>query len=478
MQALVSIEERQPRRTGTRPDARMAIAAALVVVVAATACQPGPTARPSAPTAATPTPTAAAAASPTPPRLIPQPPIGDLQVHPESDRVDLAMPVFSTPTEITNPLFPVSSQASVLLLGIVEDLPFRTEVTLLPETRIIDWDGQQVEVAVSQYVAYLDGEIQEVAYDLYAQDDAGNVWYFGEDVFNFEAGVIVDTHGTWIAGRDGPAAMIMPAQPAVGDVYRPENVPGLVFEEVVVRQVDKSLDGPFGPIAGGLEVEEFHMDATTEAKDFAPGYGEFYTAADGEVEALAMAVPIDAGESGVPADLAALETGARAAFAAAGTRDWAAAEAAVSDAIAGWDAYQSAGDVPRLVEPILAAALDDLDAAIEGRSQGDAQRAAIDVIRSTLDLELRHRPVVEVDRARFELWLDELALDAAAEDLQRVHSDFFSLDYVRDRIATSLDASEGPAVNLGLEALLDAIAEGDVASIEEIATQLGSVIAD
>ena len=31
--------------------------------------------------------------------------------------------------------------------------------------------------------------------------------------------------------------MIMPADPQVGDVYRPENMPGFVFEEVVVTAV-------------------------------------------------------------------------------------------------------------------------------------------------------------------------------------------------------------------------------------------------
>ncbi len=149
-----------------------------------------------------------------------------------------------------NPLFPVSSQVSVLLLGTVDDLPFRTEVTLLPNPRIIEWEGMQVATLVSQYVAFLDGRIEEVAYDYYAQADDGSVWYFGEDVFNFADGVIVDTHGTWIAGTDGPAAMIMPANPQVGDVYRPENIPGFVFEEVTVQSVDETVDGPFGPIDG------------------------------------------------------------------------------------------------------------------------------------------------------------------------------------------------------------------------------------
>ena len=116
----------------------------------------------------------------------------------------------SDPTEITNPLFPVSLQESVLLLGEVEGEAFRTEVTLLEHPRVMTWAGQRVEVLVSQYVAYLDGRIEEVAYDLYAQADGGSVWYFGEDVFNFTDGAITDTHGTWLAGIDGPAAMIMP----------------------------------------------------------------------------------------------------------------------------------------------------------------------------------------------------------------------------------------------------------------------------
>ena len=225
---------------------------------------------------------------------IAQPVVRGLAVAPESKRVDLASPKFSAPTDVSNPLFPVSEQESVLLVGRVDGKAFRTEVTLLPETRIIEWQGEQVETLVSQYVAYLDGRIHEVAYDFYAQDDDGAVWYFGEDVFNFKDGAIADTHGTWIAGKDGPAAMIMPAEPKVGDVYRPENIPGFVFEEVTVKAVDQTLDGPLGIVEGGLVIEELHMDNAKERKIFAPGYGEFFTAGGGDVEALALAVPTDA----------------------------------------------------------------------------------------------------------------------------------------------------------------------------------------
>ena len=96
---------------------------------------------------------------------IPQPIVTGIPVAPDSERVDLAVPTFSHPTHVTNPLFPVSRQHSVLFVGHVEGKPFRTEVTLLPYTRIIEWDGHRTETLVSQYVAYLGGRLQEVAYE-------------------------------------------------------------------------------------------------------------------------------------------------------------------------------------------------------------------------------------------------------------------------------------------------------------------------
>ena len=38
-------------------------------------------------------------------------------------RVDLALPAFTEPSTVDNPLFPVSKQASVLLLGRVDGQP-------------------------------------------------------------------------------------------------------------------------------------------------------------------------------------------------------------------------------------------------------------------------------------------------------------------------------------------------------------------
>jgi hypothetical protein len=409
------------------------------------------------------------------PKTIPQPRVEGLKVAPASERVDLASPTFSNPTNITNPLFPVSKQRSVLLLGRVDGEPFRTEVTLLPETRIIEWQGRQVETLVSQYVAHLSGRVHEVAYDFYAQDDNGAVWYFGEDVFNFKDGAIANTHGTWIAGKDGPAAMIMPGDPKVGDVYRPENIPGFVFEEVTVKAVGRTLAGPLGPVAGGLVIEELHMDGGTEDKTFAPGYGEFLTAGGGDVEALALAVPTDAVSEPAPAELGTLENGAADVFDAAQSGDWKTARSTVKEMAAAWAVVRA--DAPSRLEPELDGALKRLARAVGSRATPDARQAAIEVARWSLDLQLRHRAAIEIDLARFDLWAAQLLVDAAAGDLAAVNGDYFALDYVRDRIQAALDESERMRLNLELEELSGAVADENLKAVADGARQLRQAVA-
>jgi len=411
-------------------------------------------------------------------RTISQPPVPSrIPVAPESERVDLTMPTFSDPTKVTNPLFPVSLQESVLMLGHVDGKPFRTEVTLLPETRIIEWEGQRVETLVSQYNAFLGGRIEEIAYDYYAQADDGSVWYFGEDVFDFRDGAIVVTEGTWLAGRDGPAAMIMPGDPQVGDVYRTENAPGFVFEEVRVRSVDEQLDGPMGPIDGGLLADELHSDGTTEQKIFAPGYGEFYTSGGGDVEALALAVPTDAVSQPVPPELTALSGGALDVFDTAGSGNWRAASASVRDMEAAWDTVRG-GNVPRLIEPRMDEALHVLARTVRSRQATAARDAAIQAARSSFDLQLPYRPAAEIDLARMDLWAAQLLVDEAAGDAGGVGADAFALDYVRDRIRAAVDARDLTRINTELGTIQVAVVDEDLALAAAAAERLRRALAE
>ncbi|HET7270864.1 MAG TPA: hypothetical protein VFI90_07220 [Rubrobacter sp.] len=409
-------------------------------------------------------------------RTIPQPVVpGDLKVAPDSARVDLRMPTFSDPTSVTNPLFPVSRQHSVLMVGHVDGKPFRTEVTLLPETRIIEWQGRRIETLVSQYTAYLDGRIQEVAYDFYAQADDGSVWYFGEDVADFEDGAIVTKEGTWLTGKDGPAAMIMPAHPKVGDVYRTENNPGIAFEEVTVKSVDKTLDGPLGPVKGGLLAEEYHMDGNTEDKLFGPGYGEFYTSDGSDVEALALAVPTDALPGRLPHELGTLYSGALDTFDAAKSGDWDVASAKVEKMNAAWETYNK-GEVPKRIEPRINDTLAALTDAVGAHDAGKARQAAIDAAQCSLDLRLQYRPQTEVDLARFDLWAAQTMVDAAAGDAGAVRGDVFTLGYIRDRILNTLDDADVVRVDTEVQKLQVAVADHDLAAASDAAGRLRNIL--
>jgi len=60
-----------------------------------------------------------------------------LPLAPENQRIDLAAPVFSKPTEITNRLLPIAGVTQALQLRRADGKPFRAEVTLLPGTKTI-----------------------------------------------------------------------------------------------------------------------------------------------------------------------------------------------------------------------------------------------------------------------------------------------------------------------------------------------------
>lgn len=392
------------------------------------------------------------------PEQIAQPDVGSLAVAPPDARADLTAPTFSDPTNVTNPLFPVSEQRSVLFLGHVDGLPFRTEVTLLPRTSVIQWNGMQIETLESQYMAFLDGRITEIALDYYAQADDGSVWYFGEDVSDFEDGAIVSTEGTWRAGVDGPAAMIMSGDPQVGDAFRTENTPGIAFEEVSVRSTGQTFDGPFGPIAGGITVSELHMDGTSEDKLFAPGYGEFRTSGEGDLEALALAVPTDASTGPVPDEVQALSDGAMAIFESVGAGEWQGAADALRPMDAAWATYRPSG--PRLIAPWLDGVLADLRSAIDRRAVGEARQAAIEVARSSLDMQLPFRPVEEINEARFDLWISQLEVDVAARDQGALRGDVFTLDLILDRIQSGMEPAQVGQIHTLLEDVRTAVNDG------------------
>jgi len=385
-----------------------------------------------------------------------------------SQRVDLVKPTFSNPTNITNPLFPVSKVTQTLLLGHVEGKPLHVVYTLLPGTRTIDWDNKQIKTLIVQYIAHVDGRIVEAAIDWYGQADDGAVWYFGEDVFNYEDGGGVDTDGTWLAGTDGPVAMIMPASPKVGEVYRVENIPGLVFEEVTVKTISQTLNGPSGPVNGAMIGRQLHMNGSFSDKNFAPGYGEFLTATDTELEALALAVPIDALSGPSPTEFGSILTNAIRILDTAKSGDWTTASATLKMMNDAWAAFRAGGNVPKMLAAQMSDALDALARAVGARNPAEACHAAIVVAEASLDLQLRHRPPAEIDLARFDLWVRQFLVDAEASDYAAVKGDLATLEWIVER----LDSSSRSQINTQLRDLRAITDSGNLAAASDVAERL------
>jgi hypothetical protein len=123
---------------------------------------------------------------------------------------------------------------------------------------------------------YEDGELVENTYDWYAQDLAGNMWYFGEDSKEIEDGKVVSTAGSWEAGVDGALpGVIMLANPIPGMWYRQEYYKGEAEDVAQILSVSETLTVPYGTFTNCLQTAEWTPleKNVLEHKYYAPGIG-------------------------------------------------------------------------------------------------------------------------------------------------------------------------------------------------------------
>jgi hypothetical protein len=119
------------------------------------------------------------------------------------------------------------------------------------------------------------GEPEERTFDWYAQDNAGNVWYMGEDSYDWVHGRWVRNDGSWTAGvGNGKPGVIMLAHPRRGDAYRQEYSPGHAVDQAKVLGRGGALDTPFRSFPQTLLTREYSsIDKQYEKKWYARGIG-------------------------------------------------------------------------------------------------------------------------------------------------------------------------------------------------------------
>ena len=154
----------------------------------------------------------------------------------------------------------------------------QVDVTVTDRTkRILGIDARVVHDIVAE-----EGDVVEDTFDWYAQDDAGNVWYLGEDTTEYDEGKS-STAGSWEAGVNGAQpGVLLPAEPEVGMAYRQEYSAGEAEDAAAILSLDERVEVPFGS-----------FDHVLMTKDFTPLEPDvlehkFYAKGVGPVLALAL----------------------------------------------------------------------------------------------------------------------------------------------------------------------------------------------
>lgn len=170
---------------------------------------------------------------------------------------------------VDNLLFPLVPGTQYVYQGGEETI----EVTVTDDTKQI----LGVTTIVVRDVVSVGSEIIEDTYDWYAQDKAGNVWYFGEDTKEYEDGQVVSTEGSWEAGVDGakPGIIMHATQPAIGVPYRQEYYACEAEDMAEVVSLSESVTVPYGSFDNCLQTRDFTPlePNVNEYKYYAPGVG-------------------------------------------------------------------------------------------------------------------------------------------------------------------------------------------------------------
>lgn len=132
-----------------------------------------------------------------------------------------------------------------------------------------------VECLVMTEKEYENGELIEVSYNYFAQDEDGNVYYFGEDVDDYKDGKVVGHGGAWLVGKNADEpCLFMPARPRVGQEFKPENSPPDAEEFDLVEILDEDLAVPAGEFKDVLVIAEGDTRGVwKERKFYARGVG-------------------------------------------------------------------------------------------------------------------------------------------------------------------------------------------------------------
>lgn len=155
---------------------------------------------------------------------------------------------------VNNPYFTLTPGRKMVYEAKTDEGIERIEVIVTNEEKEV----MGVDTVVVWDRVWLDGELIEDTKDWYAQDQEGNVWYFGEDTSELKDGVVLNHNGAWEAGVDGAKpGIIMKADPKVGDSYYQEFYAGVAEDRADVVALGESVTTPYGDFKDCLKTYDY-----------------------------------------------------------------------------------------------------------------------------------------------------------------------------------------------------------------------------
>jgi hypothetical protein len=178
--------------------------------------------------------------------------------------------------KIDNPLFPLVPGTVFIYEGQTSGGLVHTEFFVTHNTKqILGVTTVEVHDTVST-----NGEVTEDTLDWFAQDQDGNVWYFGENTEELIGGRPSTLAGTFTAGENNARpGIVMQAHPAIGDFYRQEFDLGNAEDFAAVTSLTETVTVPFGKFTNCLRTLETTPlePALHEGKWYAAGVGNILT---------------------------------------------------------------------------------------------------------------------------------------------------------------------------------------------------------
>jgi hypothetical protein len=154
-------------------------------------------------------------------------------------------------TKIDNPYWPMSPGSKWVYSE--TDTQGTRENAVVEVTNKTKTIANGIEARVIRDTVSENGTPVEITDDWYAQDSAGNIWYLGEYVTNYNDGKVVDHAGSFEAGVDGgQAGIALPANPKPGMSYRQEYYKGVAEDNGEVLSTEEMVQVPFGQFEEAL----------------------------------------------------------------------------------------------------------------------------------------------------------------------------------------------------------------------------------